>query len=542
MHELYSRLRQRPAAAARVLLAALLINLLGLASSLYVMLVLNRYVSYGVTATLVTLTSGAVLALAAEFGLRELRMQLTAELAADHDERLSTGLFGLLLTARVAALEERPAGERAVLLRQLEQAEAALSAPTLASLSDLPFSLLFLLALALLSPPLAGVAVGFCLLSALASGLARGPGAEQARRLQQVSEQINALTLATLQAADSLRQFGGQPWLMRQWRDATAALRGLRRDLALRQARQASQAQGLQSLLSVCLIAIGAVLVVGGDLNVGAIIGANLIAARALHPFARFVALAPALRQADQHLAAARRFAAIAVEAGTGARPPAYRGGLELRGLGYQGAGHLSPLFQNLSLRLAPGEVLAITGRNGAGKTLLARILVGLLEPTQGQVLADGVELRQLDPAWWRAQVSYVPQDAVFLDASLRDNLLAARPGLDEPGLRRCLAQTGLLRFADELPEGLEFQLRDGGRNLAPGLRRRLALARALAVNGPLVVMDEPTGGLDREGQQIVYQRLIELAQQGRTLVVVSHDPLLLRGAGRVLDLDELPR
>lgn len=540
MHELLSRLGRKPAASLRVLLAALLINLIGLASSLYVMLVLNRYVSYGITATLVTLTIGVVLALAAEFALRELRVHLAQEIAADHDERLSTGLFGLLLTARVAALEERPAGERAVLLRNLEQAESVLSAPNLAQLSDLPFSLLFLLALVLLSPPLAGVALGFCLLFALAGWWAQHNLQEQVRQLTQAAERVNALTMATGQAADSLRQFGGQAFLMRQWHEATAALRQLRQALALRQSRQASQAQGLQALLSVCLIALGAVLVVSSDLSVGTIIGANIIAARALQPFSRLIALAPGLRQADQHLAAARKFAAIAVEAGSGTALPTYRGGLELRALGYHGGGYLSPLFQGVSAKLAPGEVLAITGRNGAGKTFLARILVGLIEPTQGQVLADGVEVRQLAPAWWRSQVGYVPQDAVFLDASLRDNLLAARPDLDEARLRQCLAQADLLRFVDEWPEGLEFRLREGGRNLAPGLRRRLALARALAVDGPLVVMDEPTSGLDREGVQVVYQCLLDLARLNRTLVVVSHDPVLLRGARHVIDLDSL--
>ncbi|TAN46947.1 MAG: ATP-binding cassette domain-containing protein [Methylococcaceae bacterium] len=540
MHELILRLRRKPAAALRLLLASLLINVLGLASSLYVMLILNRYVTYGITATLLTLTSGAILAVCAEFALRALRIQLAQEIVDNNDERLATGVFGLLLTARTAALDARPLGERTVLLRHLEQAESVLSAPNLATLADLPFSLLFLIVLALLSPALAGVALGFFGLFALAGWWTHSDLQDNVRQLTQVAEKVNALTAATSHAADALRQFGGQAFLMRQWQELGASLRQLRLNLAARQTSQASQVQGLQSLLSVCLIAVGAVLVVAGDLSVGTIIGANIIAARALQPLSRLIALGSPLRQADQHIEAARRFAAIEVESGTGTALPVYRGNLELRGVGFHGAGHLSPLLQGISVKLAAGEALAITGRNGCGKTQLARIIVGLIEPTQGQVLADGVEVRQLATAWWRTQVSYVPQETVFLDGTLRENLVAARTDLSEVRLRQCLAAADLLRFVDELPQGLEFRLQDGGRNLAPGLRRRLALARALAVDGPLVVMDEPSDGLDREGIQVVYQCLLDLARQKRTIVVVTHDTTLLRGAGQVLDLDQL--
>jgi ATP-binding cassette subfamily C protein LapB len=537
MRELLLRLRRNKPAAARVLLASLVVNLLGLASSLYVILILNRYVTYGITATLITLTTGVALALAAEFALRELRVQLAQEIVANHDERLATGVFGLLLTARVSALEERPPGEQTVLLRHLEQVENTLSAPNLAALSDLPFSFLFLVVLGLLSPSLAGVATAFCLAFTLAGWWLQGNQREQVRQLTQIAERTSALTQMTGYAADALRQFGGQALAMRQWTEAATALRQLRLDLALRQSGQASLIQSLQALLSVSLIAIGSVLVVGGDLSVGTIIGANLIGARALQPFSRLLGLIPGLRQADQYLEATRRFAGLAVEASTGTELPVYRGGLELRGIGFHGAGHLQPLFRGVSARLSPGGVLAITGRNGSGKTTLARIIVGLVEPSQGQVLADGVEIRQLAPAWWRGQVSYVPQNAVFLDGSLRENLALARPGLSEAALRHCLAAADLLRFVDEWPDGLEFRLREGGRNLSPGLRRRLALARALAVDGALVVMDEPSEGLDREGVQVVYQCLIELAKKNRTLVVVSHDPNILKGAGQVIDL-----
>ncbi len=542
MRELWLRVKRNPLAALRVVIAALMINLLGLGSSLYVILILNRYVTYGMTATLVTLTVGAILALAVEFALRGLRVQLAQEIVADNDERLFNSVYGLLLTARVSALESRPAGERAVLLRHLEQVENVLSAPNLTVLSDLPFSLFFLLVLGLLSPLLAVVAVIFCLLMALISLWTQTQLQERTRELTRMAEKVSQLTSATQIASDTLRQFGGQQQLMQHWKTATSQLRQQRLDLALRHANQASLSQGFQSLLSIALIAVGSVLVVKGDLSVGAIIGANLIAARAIQPFVRLIAIGPTLWQADQYIAAARQLIQLPVEPGSGTSLPSYQGQIELRDLGHHATGFLTPLFHGLSLKVSPGQMIAITGRNGSGKTQLARMMAGLIEPGSGQILADGVELRQLAPYWWRRQISYLPQDVVFLDGSIRDNLLIANPELDEVRLRECLIRSDLARFIDEWPEGLEFQLREGGRNLAPGLRKRLALARALVVDGPLVIMDEPSEGLDREGMRLIFDCLTYLLDRHKTLIIFTHDPVILQTAIQCLDLDRVKR
>jgi len=282
--------------------------------------------------------------------------------------------------------------------------------------------------------------------------------------------------------------------------------------------------------------------VVQGDLSVGAIIGANLIAARAIQPFVRLIAIGPALWQADQYIAAARQLIQLPVESGSGTALPGFQGQIELRDLGHHGQGFLTPLFQGVSLKVSPGQMIAVTGRNGSGKTQLARMMAGLLEPGSGQILADGVELRQLAPHWWRRQISYVPQDVAFIDGSIRENLLMACPELDEIRLRECLIRSDLARFIDEWPEGLEFQLREGGRNLAPGLRKRLALARALAVDGPLVIMDEPSEGLDRDGMRLVFDCLTYLLDRHKTLIIFTHDPVIIETAIQCLDLDRAKR
>ncbi|MGE5506560.1 MAG: ATP-binding cassette domain-containing protein [Actinomycetota bacterium] len=538
MGELLARLSRQPAATARLLLASLLVNALGLASSLYVIQVLNRYVGHGVGGTLATLTVGVVVALVGEHVFRTLRLELAGEIVASDDEKLATGLFGLLLTARMADLDQRPRGEAEMLMRALEKAEAAFGPANLAAIADVPFSAFFLLVLALLSWPLALVAAGFAALSVTFIWISQRRTDPKARAAQAAAQEVAALVGAAAGAADAVRQFRAAPLLMGRWHEASGKARALRAQLTHQSSRSASTNQVLQGLMGAAVIAVGAMLAVEGKLDVGALIGANLIAARALAPIVRLAQLVDPLKQAEAGLKAARAFAAaIAVERDGGAVLAGFRGKLELRRLGWAPPGQPMPLFSALDLVLEPGSVLAVTGRNGSGKSSLTRLIVGLAEPDEGQVLADGVDIRQLAPAWWRAQVSYLPQEPVFLDGTIADNLAAARPGISEAEMRACLERAGLGNFVAEHPDGLGRRLALGGRSLALGLRRRLALARALAVDGQLVVLDEPSEGLDRDGVEIVYTLLIELARQGRTIIVVSHDANILAAAGHVLDL-----
>ena len=182
-----------------------------------------------------------------------------------------------------------------------------------------------------------------------------------------------------------------------------------------------------------------------------------------------------------------------------------------------------------------------MSGINGAGKTTLARMILGLLEPVRGSILVDGVDLGQVVPLWWRQQVVYLPQEPHFLNTTIRENILAFNPGLDDAGLNRLVDSAGLREFIDQSPQGLETQLSDTGSNLALGIRRRLALARGLATGGKLAIFDEPAEGLDNEGRTQVNQVMNELARQGATIIAFSHDPNTLKGAPLLLDLNSKP-
>ena len=518
----------------------ILVELL-LASPLFVIQVLNRFVSYGVDATLATLTVGVVAAIILEVCFRQARSVLAGSVVGETHEKRAIGAFGILVTAKRGVLDQVPAGARRETLRGLDTIETTYSAPNIAAILDVPFALLFVGALLLLSVPLGIIASGFILaiflFGVVSQRLLRGP----MRRMGETAAVGNTLVASLDQAADTVRAFNGTEMMMAAWRAYVHSIQSLRRRISGRQATSQTLTQSAQALMGVAIIAIGAMLVVAGELDVGSLIGANIIAARALGSIVRFAQLSESMAKSAQALDGVQKMATLPIERDGGSALSDYKGALELRDVAFAHPGAQQPLFESLDLKLPPGAVLVTTGRNGTGKTTLARLLVGLIEPTRGSILADRVDLRQMAPTWWRRQVMYLPQEPTFLNGSIRDNLTAANPDLDEEGMNRVLRDAGLGPFIDESAGGLDTEIVNNGYSLAVGIRRRLALARATATDGRLVVFDEPTEGLDDEGCAAVYSVLKDLAQRGCTIVVVSHDKTILGGALLVLDLNAKP-
>ncbi|MCB2102791.1 MAG: ATP-binding cassette domain-containing protein, partial [Rhodobacterales bacterium] len=399
MAELFRRLGARPGLTAELVVATVFVTLLALATPLFVIQVLNRYLAHGVDATLATLTAGAVLAVILEYGFREVRLRLAAALSAGPDAALSNWAFATLTRMRSQALSGLSARRRQDLMQGPDLVQTAYAPSNLTVLLDLPFALLFVGALYLLSPVLAGIALVFIaanLIMALV-GLRLLKAPTKALSAANAGQAVMGGT--AIHGGDTIRAFNAGPFLRRAWRQHRLRTDGLRRRVTANNGRLQSLAGASGNLMTIATIAVGAMLVVSGHLTVGAMIGANILSRRALVPFSGLARMAMPLARAREVLSSLEPLTRVALEPAGGTTLPAYGGGLELRDLAFAWRGARTPLFEGLSLTLAPGESLVVTGGNGSGKTTLARLLVGLMEPSRGQVLADGVDLRQLAPA-----------------------------------------------------------------------------------------------------------------------------------------------
>lgn len=541
MGEVVLRLLRRPLLAFQLLFISALIAVLGLSSSVFVIQVLNRYVTHGIASTLITLTVGVFLAMVMEFLLRRLRERLAAAVSAEKDAREADALFAHLLAARQTALDAVPQGARMEALRGLDSIQQAYGPSTITTILDVPCAALFVLAIWLLSTALGwavAIAAGITLLLGFVGGaLVSGPSSRQAA----MAGGTAGLIAGVFEATETVRAFNGAPPLMKAWREQRHQGQAMRYRIALARGLSGTAAAMITGLATVAIIGLGAMLVVKGELSIGSLIGCNLLAGRALQPFTRLAGLSEAFTRARQASRDINNLLRLPRESAGGSELRAFSGRLDLRDLALHFSGGSGPLFESLHLKLGPGELLVITGGNGTGKSSLLRLLAGILEPSRGQILVEGVDLRQLSPVWWRRQLVYLPQEPTFLSLSIADNIRLLTPDLTDDRLNQVINQADLRGYLDKSPHGLGLMLRDHGRSLPVGIRKRLALARAMAADGRLVLLDEPTEGLDLAGRRAVYQAINQFAAAGKTMVVVTHDPVIANVAHWLLDLDSKP-
>ncbi|MEJ1354708.1 MAG: ATP-binding cassette domain-containing protein [Candidatus Sedimenticola sp. (ex Thyasira tokunagai)] len=541
MKELLRRLFSRPGLAILLILAALFSNLLALAPSLFVIQVLNRYLAHGVDATLTTLAVGAVIAILLEMGFRRVRMRMANGFSAHQDERLSLAGYDVLSTASVGALATIPKGRKRSMVLGADTIRAAYSAANINAVLDLPFALLFIGVLYLLSPTLASIAAGMMALVFLVGVVTGMQLAAPTRELAGAATHRERLVAAVVEAEDTVRGFNTGPFLLQRWRNFVHTSFNYAHHIASRQAKMHSFIQASSGLMTIAIIGVGATLVVAGELDVGVLIGANILAGKAMGPISRFALMHEQLAKAAQAMKAYSDFSRLPMERQSGTALKKYQGGIALEDLAFSHPGNNTPLFESVNLRLNPGMVLAVNGSNGSGKTTLARLFVGLLSPTRGQILADGVDLRQLAAPWWREQLIYLPQEPKFVAGTLRDNLLLGREDIGDETISQALETAGLKTFLDQKPDGLDTNISETGQQLSLGVRRRLALARALLKSGRLVIFDEPTEGMDVEGSAMIYRVLNQMVEEKRTIILFSHDKNLLKGAHLYLNLSQKP-
>jgi len=541
MNELLRRLFQSKPLAAEIIVASFFVNILFLASPVFVIQILSRYIAYGFDGTLYTLTAGMLIALALGVAFSVVRTRMCSAVSTEPDHKLQAVVLESLSQVKAAALERIPQAKVQEVVAGPQIVQSAYEASKIASVLDMPFFILFILAIFMLSPTLAVItllAVGTTVVvGKMNMNCARR--SDNAFREEMVRHRggVNS----AIQGAETVRAFHGGGFLHRLWDEQIAKIMHLKENMVQQKSWSLAVMQGLNSLLKVAVYAVGAKQVVMGELTVGALIGASILSAKALQISSSFMQTVLLMGKAEDAMRMINEFVGLPREAASGTAMKKFSGRLKFMDVAIAFPGATGPLFESLSYVVEPGSVVGIIGSNGAGKTTLCKLVVGLFEPGRGQILADGVDLRQLAPEWWRKQVMYLPQEPTFLNGTYRENITLLDPDIEEARLNEIIRVADLRRFLDSSATGMDTPIKDGGRSLSLGIRKRLALARAMVGQGGIAVFDEPTEGLDVEGCEAIFQIMNILAKQNVTLIIVSRDPNIVKGFSAVIDLNVKP-
>jgi ATP-binding cassette, subfamily C, bacterial LapB len=521
-----------------VVVATLVINLLSLAVSLYVMNVYDRVVPNRTYDTLWVLTIGTMLALGFEFSARTLRGWLVDSAGRRADREIADGLFARLLSIRLAA---RPASSGAFVsnLRDFEAIRDVLTSATLTTLVDLPFVLLFVGVIFAIAPPLALAPLVALVAVLLVAGLAQFPLARLIRSSMKDASQRQGLAVEAVEGLETLKACNASGLVQGRWARLTESVSRASMRSRVVSGLVVNLTSTASQLVTVATVVVGVHLIHAGSLSLGGLIAAVILAGRAIAPVGQVATLAVRLQQARSAFAGLQVLLDKPVERDDDRQyvtMPTARGALSVERVTFAHDARGPGLFDRLDLAVRPGEKVAIVGRSGSGKSTLLRLAAGLYEPLSGSVRLDGIDLRQIDPTDLRQRVCLLPQDPRLFVGTLRENLEFARSDQppDDGLLVSVLQQFGLDELIAAHPRGLDMLLGEDGQGLSGGQRRLVALAR-VALRDPMVVLlDEPTAGLDQHSEDKVLRALADWGA-GRTMLVVTHRPRLLELVDRIV-------
>lgn len=537
---------EKPAVAAGLLGLTAAVNVLALTSSIFVMIILGSYVETGFDDTLVTLSTGMLLALLLRLMLLKVRNKIISDMGLSPGEGLWKNLFRSTLGMSSQALERMPTALRMEIMEHVRTLQAAMGTQTTCSMLDAPFILLFLGISLLISPTLGLLGLLFCL-PALFMGIA-APRMEyaHAKAMKKASAAGAETMVAAVKGSDMIRAGGAYALPEKRLHGIFEAL-SLRESLVVVLKERFTSLQQINATACRVLVyAVGAKLCVLGIVSVAELIGASLLISRALAQTSAFTTALHRMQEGEKARRGLTGFFKLPREAGGAAKPKACSGRLEFRDLAFRHRGSTVPLFESLQAECTAGTMMLVHGPSGAGKTTLARMTAGLLSPSRGDILVDGTTLHQIHTEWWRKQFFYMPQEPGFLRGSLRENLTAASSDIPGHLLDKIIGRCGLDPFLSALPGGLDAQVLDGGRGLPPGIRRKLAMARSLVHHErhrpSFAFFDEPLERLDAAGVKLVLSVIRDFMAAGRSVVIFTHEPKRFQGAQVRIDLGVKPK
>jgi ATP-binding cassette, subfamily C, bacterial LapB len=522
-----------------VLLTALLINIFALAAPLFTMNIYDRVVPNQATDTLWVLSIGMLIAISADLILRMMRAWFVELAASRMDVTLSASIMERVLGMR---LSHRPqsVGSFAAGLQSFESIRQFVSSATLLALVDLPFVLIFFAVICLISWPLVFPILFGVIAMVIYTAAVQKKMHQLSEESMQAGAQRNAVLIESLSSIETLKTLVAESRMQSIWEKAALVASHVGVKMRLLSNSVSTGTLWLQQFILIVVMIAGVYLIVNGHLTQGGLIACYMLASRIMGPVAQTAGLMMQYHSAATALTSLNQIMEKPVE-----RPadtqwisrPQFQGAIEFKNVNFRYAEDDRDVLRSVSFSIQPGEHVAILGRNGSGKTTLEKLIAGLYQPDSGTVLIDGIDIRQIDPAELRRNIGCVAQEVDLFFGSLRDNIAMGNPQASDEKILEAVRLSGLTDFVNQHPSGLAMPVGEHGKLLSGGQRQSVTLARALLIDPPILLMDEPTGSMDHTSEEECKRRIAEFAA-GKTLVVVTHRTSLLELVNRIIVMD----
>ena len=502
--------------------------------------VYDRVVPNHAIETLWVLALGVITVFVFDTVIRFFRTYLLEVAGKKCDIIMSSLLFERVMDLR---LENWPksVGALSNRMNQFESIRNFFTASTLATVVDLPFTVIFLVMIAYIGDPLVAVPLVTISLLMLYSLILVRPLQRSVGAVFEATAHKNAMLIESLSAIETIKTIGSSRHSQWEWEEATGeiAARSLK-------ARTLSGSVNVITNLLVQMNMVGIVIlgvyqVIELEMSLGALIAVVILASRAVSPMAQIAGLITHYQQAKVAYQSLNLLMVAEVERPedtTFVRRPAFSGAIELKGLQFSYPETSAAALKDVSIKIEPGEHVGLIGRVGSGKTTIAKLLLGLYRPTHGSLTIDGIDINQIDPADLRHGIGYLSQEIELMRGTIRDNIVMKDPQADDEAVLEAARIAGVDLFVNALPRGFDSPLGEQGVGISGGQRQSLALARTLLLGEPIVVLDEPTNSMDNTTESVIRERLYEYTRD-KTLILVTHKAPMLDLVERLVVMED---
>lgn len=523
-----------------VALAAALVNVLGLATAIFMMTVYNRVLPNEAFDSLIALTVGVALAIFFDFIIKMLRAAFIDKAGHQADLAIARRIFDQLLDMQMKN-RGGSTGGLASMMREFETLREFFTSASLVALVDLPFTLLFV-------GVIYGLAGSLAIIPALAIPLVLIVGVMIQPMLAKLTLEAfdegqtkQGVLVEAISGLETIKATGAAPLMRQRWEDSIRHQSNI--GVKSRVLTQfALNATGFaQQAAQVSTIFFGVILIMDGQISMGALIASVLLIGRALAPLAQLAQTLNRLNHARTSYQSIDKIMNAPRE-----RPedrqfiarPHLDGKIEFKNVNFSYPKSDTQVLSDISFKIQPKEKVAILGRIGSGKSTIARMILNLYSPTSGSLHIDDTDIRQIDPADLRSNVSVVLQDIWLFSGTVRQNIAVGARHPDDEDILKAAVASGAHNFIANHPLGYDLVLGERGEGLSGGQRQSITLARALINDAPIMILDEPTSMMDMESEQEVLERLKAIVAD-KTFLIITHRISMLNLVDRVIVVDK---
>ncbi|MFH2011124.1 MAG: type I secretion system permease/ATPase [Pseudomonadota bacterium] len=522
-----------------VIAASFLINVFGLITPFFVLIVYDRVIPNGAFETLWVLALGVSIIYLFAVMMRFLRGYFVDEAAKIANLKLSSNIFQKVMNLR---LEARPQsiGSFSKNLQEFETIRDFITSFTITAIIDMPFTILALLVVWYIGGSIVICHIVAILLLLIYAYFIQIPLRKTVEKTFSASAQKNAILVEGLSGLEAIKMLGAESQIQRAWEEAVSYIARWSAKSRLFSSSAGNFLFLIQSLVVVVVVIAGVYMVTKAKLTQGGLIALVIVTRQVIAPLGQVVNLAIRYHNAKQALKTLNDIMALPVERPTDKSfllRTRFEGAVGVKNLIFAYPGQTVNTLNNISLEISAGEKIGIIGPVGSGKTTLGKLMLGLYQPSGGMVSMDGTDIRQIDPAQLRRYIGYVPQDIMLFRGTVGGNITMGVHDVDDYAIARAAKTAGVIDFVSKHPMGFDMEVGEQGRGLSGGQRQCIVLARALLLDPPVLVLDEPTSNMDNRTEVRLKNNLTDIIK-GKTLILITHRASLLELVDRLIVLD----